>query len=123
MAQPSFANLAQMFNDGKLSELLKTKFSGKIGHQYPMKDSEVIISFPSPEKTPTAEAIRQAVNEHYTLLGYEVERGSMDSRNGPCFLMRHRSTSIPGFVSVIMTIPYPNDGHHNNLALNCEIHC
>jgi hypothetical protein len=115
------SSLVQMFNDGKLGDLLVERFCGEIGHRFPKKDADSIISFQSQEATPGANEIRNTVKSYYEKLGYVVETVATDGKNCVGLIIRNPNHRL-GFVSVIITTPYPHGGNHRNVRMTCEIH-
>ena len=116
----NFQELVQMFNDGKLGDLLVEKFNGEIGRRFPRKDADSIIGFRSQEATPSANEIRKTVKNHYEKLGYTVEIGTSDGKNCVGLIISHTVRRL-GQVSVIITTPYPHDGNLWNLRMTCEV--
>lgn len=117
---PSSRELQSFFNKGALRQLLAKEFGGKTGRLNLEEDSDFIMSFDGPKKTPDVDQVGKAVKDYYTSLGYEVEE---QGPRGKCFeaLISHERHSDDGrVVSVVITVPYPHDGNRANLRASCE---
>lgn len=69
----SIRELIDSNNRGELGAMLASRFKGERGRTYPRGDSEFMVGFPSEEETPPVEALKLAIVEFYTGLGYQIE--------------------------------------------------
>lgn len=69
----SFEQLLELNKKGDLSGMLAKKFDGERGYMRDVGDMEVMIGFKSRADTPSAVQIGNAVVEHYSKLGYNLE--------------------------------------------------
>ena len=103
----SFIELKELNKKGDLSRMLVKKFDGERGFiGYRNEDTDLIIIFKSIEETPFADAIEQAIVEHYTGLGYTVEKLRETTRYNFEALIS-LDDKRRGFIIVVITTHYP----------------
>jgi hypothetical protein len=98
--------LVELNRRGDLSKMLVEKFNGVRHDPLGKGDFDLVISFESKAKTPTKEAIKEALSEYAAKLGCELKFDSMSGRD----MVLAAITSLSdghGIVSVTISTFYP----------------
>jgi len=115
--------LIELNNQGDLGRMLAERFGGELGYVQPRQDSDLMIGFESRAKTPTAQAIREVVVEHYTRLGYEVHVPGLQSPDAfdAFVFFGAKGERVEVYVNISTFYPLvPGDGH-NHLRLTTTL--
>ncbi len=107
----------ELFNEGKLGELLVRAFGGGRSRLYPIQDSEFLILFESDEETPDIETIAKTVKEHYWNLGYDIENQRINGDRFEAIISYDRRKMNGCCVGLVITTHYPFDIGANRTSL------
>lgn len=104
----SLQELVVLNQQGDLGKMLAEKFHGELGRRdnTTRGDWDFMIGFKSKAETPSIEAIKQAVVEHYTQLGYQVEAEKSSPPDMFCCMLFFESKGQGG-ITVTITTYYP----------------